>query len=42
MKDKIIKSIKKFEIETGVKPTHINVRKEEKRRIKAVIRSNRK
>jgi len=29
MKEKIIKSIKKFEIETGVKPTHLNVRIEE-------------
>lgn len=37
MKDKIIKSIKKFEIETGVKPTHINVRKEEKEELKQLL-----
>lgn len=37
MEEKIVKGIKKFKIETGVKPTHINVRKEDKEELKKAL-----
>ena len=37
MGEKIIKSIKKFEIETGEKPTHINVSPNDIQRVREML-----